>query len=216
MVIFRHVIAQQFLQQTMQVAGKKQVLTTSDEGYALQIIIMGNRDMIAGRGILACQNHIAKDFRGGDLFACRAIKPCQFLAHPFDRSPHIKAKCIAFTGCNAILAFGWRTLSAGPGIKRAIRAVWCVADAGDFRLNVLAGAKARIKKFHVEQAIQHRLIIGKVIGLHPNRFFPFKAKPGEVFIDRIQIFRTTPGLVDIFDPQKKTAIRPGLFCRKQG
>ena len=60
MVIVRHRVAQEGLQQPVNVRGAEEILAPRDKRDVLEIIVHGDAEMIAGRHILAGQHHIAE------------------------------------------------------------------------------------------------------------------------------------------------------------
>ena len=85
---------------------------------------------------------------------------------------------------------------------RPIRAVRSISNPRNFGLDVFSRAKTGIKQTGIGQTMKHLLIIAEMLRLDANRFFPLKPQPAEIFVDRIDISRTTAGLIDILNPKR--------------
>jgi len=60
MVVGGRVQIQQSLQKAVDVGGREQVLATAHQGHSLQMVVKGDRQVIACRRILAGQHHVAE------------------------------------------------------------------------------------------------------------------------------------------------------------
>ena len=78
-----------------------------------------------------------------------------------------------------------------------------VSGSGDFRRDVLAGAKAGINQPPVPEAPQRRYVIFKMIRLAAHRGFPGQAEPAQVLDNAVLELGPATALVDVLDPQQK-------------
>ena len=91
--------------------------------------------------------------------------------------------------------------AAGAGVKASSVAVGRGQRCGDVR----PGAKAGIDQPHVVQPVERLAIESGPFRLDQRLAVPAEAKPFQIFQDAIDKFRSTPGGVEILDPQAKLA-----------
>src|SRR5262249_43032487 len=200
--------AEQRLQQPMRARGLEQILPAHDMGHALQRVVDHDRQVVAGRRLLARQHHVAPLLR-----RCRDRSglpggPAAGLAPPERPGPpgrrrHVEPERVGLARRHASSAFGARERASVAGIER--RAVGVARPGtpplarGDEPRDLAAALEARIGE-RVELR-QRRAVIGEMRALAPDRLLPGDTEPGEVFVDRLLIVRPAARRVDVLDPQ---------------
>ena len=66
------------------------------------------------------------------------------------------------------------------------------------------------------RVVEHRGVVGQMLGLHPHRPVPVEAQPGQILQDRGGEFRAAAGRIDVLQPQQEPpAGRPRAPPRDQ-
>ena len=192
-----------------------QVLPAHDVRHALQRVVDHDREMIAGRRLLAPEHDVAPRFRlrhQGVVLLLRVfagLDPGE-RAGALDRRVHVEPQRVRLAR-HARRALVGAQRFGGAGIER--RAVRIARPRrlrlalGDQPRDLGAALEARIDEaLRVE--LRERLAVGvEMPGLAPHRLFPGDAEPGEVFQDRRLVFGPAARRVDILDAQQQAPAR---------
>src|SRR5579863_5501033 len=105
-------------------------------------------------------------------------------------------------------------MTASAGIERPLITLRRAAGAGDFGGDLGARAETGIDDAQHIEAVEGRLVIGKMLRLLAHLAVPIDAEPSEVFEDRFGEFGLAARPVDVLDAQKEFAA--GLARRAPG
>src|SRR6516164_447988 len=94
-------------------------------------------------------------------------------------------------------------MAAGAGIKGPVIAMRRRARARDFGGNGGARAEAGVDHAGHVEAIERRVVIGEMLGLHAHLAVPIETEPGEVLEDGRGEFRSAARLVDVLEPEQE-------------
>ena len=194
---------QQGLKQSVQVGCGEKVFAPGDEGDALQGVIDDDGKVVAGRGLFAGEDDIAKELRFGHELAVGEVVPTQAVADEVLGFGHIEPQGIGQAAGDAVLALGRGSAAAGAGVERAIGALRGLTGVGDLGLDVLAGAEAGIEQALGVELIQRGAVVGEVLGLFADGLLPIKAEPREVGKDGGFVLGAVAGAVDVFEPDEE-------------
>ncbi len=97
-------------------------------------------------------------------------------------------------------------VAAGSGIERSVGAVGRMAGAGDFLLDLLAGAEAGICHAQSRQPVQRRAVVVQMLRLAADRGGPCEAQPGQVLHQLPLELRPAAAGIDILDPQQEKPV----------
>ena len=78
-----------------------------------------------------------------------------------------------------------------------------MAGAGDFLLDLLAGAEAGVCHAQTGQPVQGRAVVVQMIGLAADGSGPCEAQPGQILHQLPLEFRPASAGIDILDPQQE-------------
>src|SRR5690242_15488494 len=201
----------------MDMGRRQQVFATGHQSDALAMIVEGDREMIAGRGVAPAENHIPQNTGLDGEDPARLVFPME-RSRGLARLGAVEAERIGLPRRDAPGTVGRREGPAGAGIERALRApAWRTlrgADSGgDLRLDLLAAAEAGIEQAAGGEGIEGRAIVASVIGLPAHRRLPLKPQPGKVLEDARLEFGPAAAAVDILDAQEEA---PAALSRAVG
>ena len=197
-MVFRHLEAEQRLQQPVDMSGGEQILAAGHQVHLLQVIVDGDGEVIAGGGVLARQHHVAMGQRVGRDLSPRPVGPGQ-RAGEFHRPRHVDAQPMRLAGADAIRTLALGQAAADAGIDEAVGAVGCCAGARDLVPYVAARTEAGIDQLHPAQPVQRRGVILEMLGLAPDRARPRQPEPGEIVQDRGLELGAAAAAVDVLD-----------------
>ncbi len=212
--------AQKSLQQAVDVGGWQQVVAAGDQGDALDGVIVGGAEMVAGGGILAGEHGIAEADGGAGDLAGGAIGEGERGGEAGQRAGGIQAQGVRGVGGEQGGSIG--AVAAGAGV--AGRAVGIEQGAGGGgvgggggRGDVGAGAEAGIDQVAGGKGGKGGAVGGHLGGLVKGRTVPIEAEPVQVVFDRLGVLRAAAGGVDVFDAQQEGAVgRAGRLPGEQG
>jgi hypothetical protein len=206
--------SEQLLQQPMQAGRPEQILAPHHLGHALQGVVDGHREVIAGRGLLAREDDVAPGLRPG---ADRAGLPTRTFAHarssrvrrrgrtrpPYRAAARREHPIPAAARARRTTATAPSRDSAAPRRDRAARghAPPAAPPIGRSR----RGSRNSDRPAPGRQLFERGAIIGEMFGLPPHRMFPDDAEPGEVLVNRGLEFRLAARRVDILDAQQEAS-----------
>ncbi len=201
-MILRSRQRQQRLEQAVNVGCLEQIDASRHQGDALEGVVDGHAEMVAGGGVFAGQHHVAEPPGRGQLWAGGPVVPDQRAGQGHGPGD-IQAEGLGF----AVLAPPSGRLTgrtAGAGINRTVTAalfprVGGLAGGGD----VFAAAPAGINHAQRRKAGQGSLIVGEMLGLTAHRPFPVQSKPRQVVEQRPLEGRTAPLPVDVLEAHQK-------------
>ena len=211
-VVSRRRQIEQFLQQPMNRRRPKHIVAADHIADPLQRVVDNHGKMVTRWCVLAGQNHIAPNGRigGHDAgFAIRSdtgLQPGQWSCHLADGGRHVETPVLlpvlSTTDGVGHLHLETRKRKERRPVRIARPRFSGFGFASLYGLrNLLAANSRRIKDVFIIQTIERAFVVRKMIRLPPNRFLPFQAQPGEVFVDQSLEFRPTAGNVRILDAQ---------------
>lgn len=200
MVVLRHRQIEQGLQQAVDMGGLEQVFAAGHQRDALERVVDGNRQMVAGRDVAAGQNHVAEDFRAGILPAFFLIVPGKRPgALQGARHAQSKRKRGSFLGPPLALCRGNQAVRIRrSALRRGVRGREC-------GIQLAPGEKAAIEQPHFLQPLEGRAVIFEMLRLPPDRLGPGQAEPAQIVEIAGLEFRLAARDVDILDPQQEAA-----------
>src|SRR5262245_32755223 len=211
MRVERRLVAQQTLQQDMDMRRRQHVLAACHHGHTLQMVVDRDRQMVAGRRVLAGHHEVPQQER------LALDSPMAFVDEVV--GPRLPGGALAIepqaelvTGGDAIAPLFSRQHPAGAGIERSVGAVWRVGGSSDFPPNVGTAAKARIDQAALVELVQPATVIGEMLGLAPYLAVPVEAQPAQVLEHRLLEFAPATADVDVLDAHQEAATRlPGAM-----
>ena len=198
-------VAEQGLQQALDVGGGFEVDAAGDEGDALQRVVVGDAKMVAGGRVLAGEDDVPDVFgvAGEAAFAefVEAERPGFG-----DGAGAIEAQRVGCAGGDPGGAFRGGEAAANAGVEGgAVGAVRGVGGVGGFSGDVGAGAEAGVEQAARGEVVEGGAVVGQMVRLDADFAVPFEAEPGEVVGDGGGVVGAAAAGVDILKTQQETA-----------
>ncbi len=219
--------AEQGLQQPVEVGSRLEIPAARNVADALAGIVRDNRQVIAGRHVLAHDDGIAPAFRSrrdglmGTMTIKRRIRDRRIPAHlprGCQRAVQIEPQRKRLAGSLAIFDLPGRHMLVQMRIER--RTVRIGRMVGNFRHgigNLSPRRKAWIQQAHCFKTLGLGPIGIKVLRLPPHGCFPVEPQPSQVVADLIDKMRPRTPDIDVFNAQQEPPIEstrpmPGIHC----
>jgi hypothetical protein len=155
MVPLRHWKPQQGLERPVNAGHREQILTTAHMGDALGRIIHHHGNMVAGRTILAAQNHVPQFLRAADLVSGPHVPPQQGARNP-RRGVAVQPPRKGLAGFEKLLPAPLVKQAAGSRINVHAAALRRAAHGGHLLRNLPARA---------ETGVQHPAVLQRLEGM---------------------------------------------------
>ena len=205
MVPARRRQVEQGLEQTVDVGGVVEVLAAGDEIDALDRVVDGHRQVVAGGRVLAAEHHVTQQVRAAIHPAGAAVVPAQGsrLGH---RRVDVEAPGEGLAVGDAVVALLVGQMTADAGIEH-LAAGSVRGPAGLLHLgpDLLARAKAGIDQITARQDRKCGLVGCEFVRLPADRHVGGDAEPGEVVDGGLLEGVEATGLVDVLDAQDEAA-----------
>jgi hypothetical protein len=83
--------------------------------------------------------------------------------------------------------------------------VWGTSGRGDFPLNLLSCAEARVQETSLQQSVGDLLVVGQVLRLAAYGSWPLESQPCQIFENAVCEFFPTASEIDVFDAEDEVA-----------
>ncbi len=218
---------EQHLQQAMHAGCLEQIAAARDVGDALARIVDDDREVIAGRYILAQDHRVTPQLRLRRKalrlavvveFGERQRRPAEALPRHRQRPFHVDAQGETLAALQAPVDLGPRQSLVQSRIERC--AVGIDSAGRRCGLDLAARGKARIEQPLRLQPLRRLHIGGEVLRLPQHRLLPGDPEPGEIGEDAGDVLLATADDVDVLDAHQEapaqTARQIKAGQRRQG
>lgn len=154
---------QQFLEQSVQVSGFEQIMSSRNVCDALDGIVMDDAQVITAADVAAYQNDITEEFGSGQLRSADEVDPFEWLADSVERRIEVQSQGKLIASLDSELSFVCGQAAACTGVERAFGTVRGSTGRRDFPLNFLSCAEAGVKESALQQIAGGQLIVLQVL-----------------------------------------------------
>ncbi len=187
MVIFRGGQIEKELKETVEVGRREQVIPPRDEGDALDGVVDGDGEVVAGADVFSGQDDVAERGGIGVNEAAAAIAPGQG-AGASGGGGGVEAEAVGVAGGDSFPALSFGEISTGSGVDRAVRAVGSVGRVCQIAFDFFPRAKAGVEQALILEPAQGGRVVVEVFGLAADGFGPGEAEPVEIVVNGRFVF----------------------------
>ena len=187
----------------------------------LQGVVDHDREVVARRGIFASDDDVAPARRvslnraGFTIGAGPGLVPIEFTAEMRQRGLHVEPPCKGLAVSHAptalrhtAFAVERRRMRHTVGVARPGRAV--LLGFGDEGACRGAAREGRVDDSPVDQRVERRTVVVKMVGLPANRLLPIESQPGEIVAYGTFELGLAARRINVLDAQQKAA---ACICR---